>query len=217
MKRILSIVTVSVLAASSLIALPTYAQNTESPQSVVDWMYWNNLTIFNTQQDFGWDRAVTRGEISKFFTKFAELIGKQKTRTTAECQFDDIDGYDYTLKPTIIEACEYGLVKGFQGNYFPNKNLTGAEALTVIIRAVLGPLDETGNPWWTRYHTAGQSLAILDSEGVWDLDKPVTRGTVGTWLFRAGKVDIDTVVNEWSDELKKTLNDIFGFTDSFWE
>lgn len=180
-------------------------------------MYENNLTIFDTQESFGWNRPVTRGEISKFFTKFAELIGKQKTRTTQECQFNDIDGYDYTLVPTIIEACEYGLVKGFEGNYFPNKNLTGAEALTVIVRAVLGPQDETDNPRWTRYHSAGQALAILDDEGVWDLDYPVTRGTVGTWLFRAGKVDIDAVVNEGSDELKNILNDIFDLDDDFWE
>lgn len=161
MKRTISLIAASTLLFASIAALPAQAQ---SPESVIDWMYSNNLTIYNTQDAFGRDRPVTRGEISKFFTKFAQLIGKQKTRTTAECQFDDIDGYDYTLKPTIIEACEYGLVKGFEGNYFPNKNLTGAEALTVIIRAVLGPQDETGNPRWTRYHTAGQSLAILDNE-----------------------------------------------------
>lgn len=214
MKRLWTLLAVGVLTLGSFAPTIVHAQ---SSSAVIDWMYSNNLTIFNTQETFWRDRPVTRWEISKFFTKFAELIGKQKTRTTAECQFNDIDGYDYTLKPTIIAACEYGLVKWFQGNYFPNKNLTGAEALTVIIRAVLGPQDETWNPRWDRYHSAGQALGILDNEWVWDLDSPVTRGTVGTWLFRAWKVDIDAVVNEGSDELKQVLNEIFGFDDSFWE
>jgi len=39
------------------------------------------------------------------------MKGMTKVKTSAECQFKDLDGYDATLVPTIIAACEYGLVK----------------------------------------------------------------------------------------------------------
>lgn len=187
----------------------------QSSTAVVWWMYENNLTIFDNQEDFGWDRQVTRGEIAKFFTKFAILIGKEKVKTTEECQFNDIDGYDYTLVPNIIEACEYGLMKWSNGSYFPNKNLTEAEWLTVIIRAVVGMQDETGDPRWSETHWAAERLGILDGESISDLDTPSTRWKIGTWLYKASKVDPEGIKKEWSVKLKDLLNETFG--EDLWE
>jgi len=108
MKKFLALSIIAVLALSSVNVPTVFAQ---SSTTVVAWMFENELTKFDTQEDFGWDRQVTRWEIAKFFTKFAVLLWKEKVKTTAECQFNDIDGYDYTLVPNIIEACEYGLMK----------------------------------------------------------------------------------------------------------
>ena len=57
----------------------------------------------------------------------------------------------------------------------PNRNMTEAEALTVVIRSLVGTQDESGNPRWSEYHSAGQRLGLLDNESVEDLDTPVTR------------------------------------------
>ena len=112
--------------------------------------------------------------------------------------------------PHIVAACEYGLVKGSQGNYFPNKSLTEAEALTVVIRAIMGMQDETKDPWWTEYHEVGKWLGILDNETVWDLNTNALRGKVGTWLWRATQADTDAAQQEGTDELKSVLTEIFG-------
>ncbi|MBP6257175.1 hypothetical protein KA405_05805 [Patescibacteria group bacterium] len=64
-----------------------------------------------SEEAFRPNDGVSRGEIAKFFAQFAELKGLSKTKTAEECVFNDIDGYDSTLVPHIIAACQYGLVK----------------------------------------------------------------------------------------------------------
>lgn len=158
--------------------------------------------------------GVSRWEIAKFFAQFAELQGLSKTKSVEECQFGDVAWYDSTLVPHIVSACEYGLVKWSQGNYFPNKALTEAEALTVVIRAIAGMQDETGDPWWKETHEVAKWLWIIDNESVRDLNKNALRGKVGTWLWRATQADVDAAQQEWTDELKSVLTEIFG--EEFW-
>ncbi|USN55714.1 MAG: hypothetical protein H6765_03875 [Candidatus Peribacteria bacterium] len=102
------------------------------------------------------------------------------------------------------------MVKGSQGNYMPNNLITEAEALTVTIRSVMGMQDETGTPWWKEYYEIGKWLNIIDNEGVYDLDTPITREKAGTWLYRASQVESDEVQTEGTEELETILKDIFG-------
>ena len=104
MKKILASVSVIAVVAMSTVV------SAQSFSTVYDWMFDNGLTTMS-EENFRPTDYITRGEISKFFTKFAEVQGLEKSKSSAECQFNDVDGYDYTLVPNIIEACEYGLVK----------------------------------------------------------------------------------------------------------
>lgn len=203
MKKILSILAILVVSLGSL---SVFAQ---SFNTVYTWMFDNGLTTM-TQTNFRPNSFVTRGEISKFFAKFAEVQGLEKTKTENQCQFSDLEGYDYTLVPTIVASCQYGLVQGHDGKYMPYNRLTEAEALTVIIRALMWMQDESKNPRWSEYHAMGEWLGILDGENVWALDTPATRETVGTRLYRASQVDTDQAEAEWTQELESILEDIFG-------
>jgi len=163
-----------------------------------------------TQENFRPDDFITRGEAAKFYVWFAEVQWLEKTKTEAECQFNDLEGYDYTLVPKIVEVCEYGLFKGHDGNFMPNNLITEAEALTVTIRSLMGMQNENKTPRWSEYHAMGEWLGILDGEGVWDLDVSATRETVGTWLYKASQVDTDAAEAEGTQELEDILTDIFG-------
>lgn len=192
MKKILTIVGLAAVCMSAAV----WAQTSTT---VHTWMYSNGLTTM-TEANFRPNDLITRGEIAKNFAKFAEVKGLEKTKTSAECQFNDVAGYDSTLVPHIVAACEFGLVKGSNGSYFPNKNLTQAEALTVVVRSLLGFQDETGTPWWTEYYNSAKWLGILDSETLWGIDTPATRAEVGLWLYRAALVDPATIENQGSGE-----------------
>jgi hypothetical protein len=206
MKKLLSVL---------ILAFFVTAVSAQNFTTVYEWMYDNWLTTMTSEEAFRPNDGVSRGEIAKFFAQFAELKGLSKTKSAEECVFNDVDGYDSTLVPHIIAACQYGLVKGSQGNYMPNKALTEAEALTVVIRALMGVQDETKNPRWSEYHEVGKWLGILDNETVWDLNTSAMRGKVGTWLWRAIKADVDAAQQEWTDELKSVLTEIFG--EEFWQ
>ncbi len=212
MKRLLGLLTL-VVSVFSFIA-PTHVV-AQADNTVVSWMYENGLTIFDTRESFGRDRPVTRWEIAKFFTEFAILYGKQKVRSASECQFNDIDGYDYTLVPYILQACEYGLMRWSNGSYFPNQNLTLAEWLTVIIRTIDGMQDETGNPRWRETYNTAQRLWLLDGEWVWDLDTPASRWKIGQRLYRANTAPVELLIKEWSDKVKELMIEIFG--QDFWD
>lgn len=209
---------VGVLLTAAILLPVSQASAQQSQQSVVDRMLENDYTIFWDLESFGWERASTRWEISKFMLRFAESQEKGKVRSTEECQFDDLDGYDYTLVPTIIAACEYGIVKGFEGNYMPNNLVTEAEIITMMVRILVGEHDETVSPWWYRYHEVAVWTSIYGQgteKNVRDLDTPALRGTVATWLYRGDVVDTERLNIEGTLELQNILEEAFG--KNFWQ
>jgi hypothetical protein len=187
----------------------------QSFSTVLGWMYENGLTKYQDVAGYRGQDFIVRGEVSKLFSNYAALQGLTMTKSAEDCAFNDTTTYDETLQPTIIDACRYGLVKGHNGNYYPNNSMTEAEALTVIVRSILGNQDETLTPRWKEYYEIGKWLDILDGEELYDLERKITREKVGTWLYRASQVDEEQIKSEGTDELKTILEDIFG--EEFWQ
>ena len=48
------------------------------------------------------------------------------------------------MKNSILESCMLGIFNGAGGYFFPHRAFTKAQALAVLIRALEGPLDESG-------------------------------------------------------------------------
>lgn len=206
MKKAVALLCCGVIA-SSMLAPSVYAQTFDN--EVYPWMYEKWLTTVSLA-DFRPSDNITRGEVSKNFNKMAQVLGLEKVKTSAECQFNDIEWYDNTLVPNIIEACEYGLVKWSNGNYFPNNPVTEAEVLTVAIRMILGVQDESRNPRWSETFDIANSLNIINKSDVWSVDVPASRSTVGTWLYRTAFTDIEQANTEGIEELKAILEEVFG-------
>jgi S-layer homology domain len=194
----------------SLILLATFVTSTTFANfsTVLDWMYSNGLTKYSTESSYRPNDQVTRGEIAKFFVQYAKY--KNLTKGTTSCAFNDIAGYDDTLTPFIMEACEYGLMKGSQGSFRPNANLTEAEAVTVVSRTIMGLQNEDGNPWWTEYYGVAKSYGIITTSDVWALDRKATRASVGTLLYNASNVDIPAAQTAGTDDVEKILEEVFG-------
>lgn len=95
------------------------------------------------EEDFRPNDYITRGEVAKNFSQLAVVLGLEMKKSVSECEFGDIDGYDYTLVPHIVKACQYGLVKWSQWNYLPNDRIAEAELITVAVRILKWVQDET--------------------------------------------------------------------------
>jgi hypothetical protein len=190
------------------LALCVSVQSFAAFSTVLDWMYSNGLTKYNTEASYRPNDYVTRGEIAKFFVQYAKF--KNLTKSSNNCAFNDIDGYDSTLVPFITEACEYGLMKGSQGNFRPNANLTEAEAVTVIARTMFGLQNENGNPRWSEYYNIATTYNVISGRDVWALDRKATRAIVGTRLYNAASVDTAAAQDEGTEDVEKILEEIFG-------
>lgn len=184
----------------------TQAQTTGT---LIDRMYDNGLTIYQTPETFRLDQYVTRGEIAKFLNQYAATLDLTKNIPLSNCQFEDIDNYDLTLIPHIIEACEYGLVKWFEGQYFPNRLITQAEALTVVIRSILGIQDESWNPWRTATHQKAQNLQIIPPTDSNKLDTPALRWMIWKRLYIVSTSYMP--IAQW-----KQKNDIYSSLVTSW-
>lgn len=115
--------------------------------------------------------------------------------------------YDETLVPHIIEACKYGLLKGSQGNFMPENNLTQAQGLTVVMRSLHGIQDETAALWYQAYYDLGIKDGIISAQNINTMDSTkLTRELLGTWFYKAAHLEKD-MMNEKDTMKAKEIMD----------
>lgn len=173
----------------------------QSTWTLIDWMYENGLTIYQTPEEFKLNQYVTRGEVAKFLNQYATTLELEKTVPLSQCQFSDIETYDITLIPHIIQACEYGLIKWFEWQYFPEKLITQAEALTIVIRSILGIQDETWDPRRTITHQKAENLWVIEPLKVEALDVSAKRWMIWFWLYTVANSYVPTAEGKDSSDI----------------
>lgn len=170
--------------------------------------------MYSVEGDFRGDDAITRGEAAKFVVQYAVMAGLEKNYTA--CDFTDLEGYDSTLVPFIMDACAYGLLKGSNGKFMPNDNITEDQAITVVIRSLEGFKDETMDPRYKEYFMRGQELGMISSETEASVAATkITRAKLGSRFYVAAQVDADTSLDAESEEeltnlLEETMNELFS-------
>lgn len=181
----------------------------EEFEAAVQWMYDNDLTRYDNPIQFLPAETLTREQAAKFFWNFAVYLNKTPVLWEEECQFNDVENADWTLKSHIISSCMLWLFKGSQGNFMPFDTLTRAEAMTVVIRTIKGKLDETIVPRWSNYHKEARQLWLTTEEDVYSLDAPISRYEIALILYRASGEDVPNLQAHQSqaqiDELKSLL------------
>ena len=197
----------------------TFAQ--DSNQDVVSWLYSNWLTKYSSASSFRPYDSITRGEAAKFMVEYAQMQQMPKVKSAQECQFSDIANYDSTLRPYIVQACEYGIFKWSNGRYFPNNNITKGEAIAVVMRTRYGMQIEQGiDPWYSMYYNKAETLKLT----LWNINwfnNIINRVDIGRWLKettinsipKAGKTSISTSygsINLPFDEIS-----IFTYNDNY--
>lgn len=162
---------------------------TKDTTAAIDYLYQQKLTKYNTLQSFQSDNHLRRDEAAKFFSLFAKQVVKSTADTTKACSFKDLDEWHSDLIGDITVACQLGIFRGSNGYFNPTGSLTNAEALTVLMRIVYGPMSETDSEHRAKnYRQKAQSYGLtqwtlIDSMDY--LDKPITRGDIARLLEAA--------------------------------
>lgn len=75
-------------------------------------MYEAQITRYNTQDTYGPFNLVTREQAAKMLAQFFTTYVQDPQRIDiGNCQFTDIANTDPTLKPYILDACQFSIFK----------------------------------------------------------------------------------------------------------
>ena len=164
----------------------------EQLQNAITWMYNAGLTMYSTIADFLPNNTMTREEASKFFGVFAENEFSKIEDTALPCNFYDIQKADPTLRNNIISACRLGIFKWYQGNFSPLDKLTNAQAITVLMRIIVGTLTEPLTAYYTNYLLKAQEFGLVGTVNVNDY---TTRWAAAILLYKASIYREDIAAN----------------------
>lgn len=153
--------------------------------SAVKWMHTRGLTTYADAKDFRGEDILTREEAAKFFTQFSMNVLLRIIDMTKYCEFDDLEDADPTLRNALLQSCLLHLFHGSNGKFFPQQQLTKAQALTVLIRALEGNQPEDVEPRWHYYHIRAKELGLTKETNEMLLDMPVSRYEIALLLARA--------------------------------
>lgn len=129
-------------------------ENTKNKDQVVyQWLlraYW--LTKYSETDIYMPEKWLTREEAAKMFVNFARNVLCRTSQFTYNNPYIDIDKADPTLKPYIIMAYEYGIMKGWNWVFRPQDYISRDEFVASLMRTLLGKyLVENGELWYQSY------------------------------------------------------------------
>lgn len=97
-------------------------------QSISD-LYYRELLNGTTTTTFSPQKHLTRAQAASLIVRALDL------KTDEKAPFSDIANYADATKAEIAAAYKYGIVKGQNGNFSPNQNVTRAQLAIMIERA----------------------------------------------------------------------------------
>lgn len=177
-----------IFLSSTVLTFATYA-NIIDPEldAAVSWMHENQMTKFDNAAMFRPEDSLTREQAAKFFVNFTIALDLwlQNTVDDEECDFADLGEADSTLTEYIYTSCKLGLFRGANWSFFPTEAITKAQAITVLIRAIQWPQDETTIPRRKNYYQQARALSLTKEKDVNALDVDITRYEMALILYRA--------------------------------
>lgn len=132
--------------------------------TVVSFMHDKWLTKYTVVKDFRPDDLITRQEASKFFTQAYNNIFSKSGVNFNNCTFTDTANADSSLATYITQSCKLWIFKWNNWTFSPFKNLSNAEAITVLVRIVYGFVPENTDSWYWGYYDTIDQIAGTDAD-----------------------------------------------------
>lgn len=129
-----------------------------------------------------------------------------ETASDTQCAFSDLENADSSLTEYILTSCKLGLFKWAKWFFFPTESITKAQAITVLIRALQWPQDETTNPRRKNYHQQARALSLTKEQDVFALDQDVTRYEMALILYRASGNEVNNDPNQNDIQIQELIN-----------
>lgn len=185
---------------------------TDSPEFIeaINRMYDMWMTSYNTTEWFMPYQTITRAQVAKMLDKFAIATNLTTIRNFWNCEFKDVAA-DSEFKESITRVCQYGIMAGANENFSPDKTVSKAEFVAMLIRLFdWKTLDETLTPRWTEYYKRAVEIWLIWAQDTVTFTSEIARYEVAVFLYRL-KVRLTMYNNlnssQLTDEIVKTLSE----------
>lgn len=209
MKKVFSAVIMIALTLSS-ITHPVCASNY---QDVSDDKYYaeaiDALTLYGIVSGydgkFNPDAYVTRAEFSKMSALVAGLEDEVYS-SSGNRKFDDVS-LSYWANGYINTVANNRIIVGYpNGLFMPEKNVTFAEAVTVILRMMDYSTTDLGDNWPYSYMVKAESMGLTDGFNM-ENDEFISRGDLCVIINRALQTDLNKSKNKLISKMNISLTD----------
>ena len=170
------------VAAPMVTGAATYS---DELQGAYDYAYSQGITTMSSIDNANMYGDLTRGQLSKMISQWAEKEMGVKADETAVCSFTDTDTAEGDLGTYVVKACQMGLMGQGIEKFRPNDKVTRGEFGTVLSRAIWGDKYDGENPFYAKHLQALKDAGIMNN--IADANATEMRGWVMLMLQRAAE------------------------------
>ena len=185
LKKIIAATTVvTVIATQGMMGIASAATTSTNSAwtDAVNFMKAQGLSsTADSVADYNPMATVKREAAAKFFVAFAKKEFGMQADANTNCNFSDINEANSVFVPSIIEACQMGILHGANGKFMPKAILTKLQFLTVLAR--IAKNDPTIEP--AAAFTALKSEGITNADSLASTVRPVSRIELAMLFKRA--------------------------------
>ena len=129
-------------------------------QGAYEYAYSKGITTMSPIDNANMYGELTRGQLSKMISNWAESELGRTVDETAVCSFTDTNTAEGDLATYVVKACQMGLMGQGITAFRPNDKVTRGEFGTTLSRAIWGDKYDGANPYYANH------LAALSQEGI---------------------------------------------------
>ena len=181
---IFGVVAVTLLISSTSIVKAstklTDISNTKYEEAITNLVSRNIIHGF-PDDTFKPTEKVTRAQMAKMIVEGKNLKNIENASKTT---FSDLSS-DYWANSYIQIAVENNIITGYpDGTFAPEKNVTYAEAMAMILRGMNKESSMKDKTWPTAYMTEASKLGLLKDVEYTDVSESATRGNIALALYQ---------------------------------
>jgi hypothetical protein len=159
-KMFASLTGVLMLASMATPLVTGAATYSEELQGAYEYAYSKGITTMSPIDNANMYGELTRGQLSKMISNWAESELGRTVDETAVCSFTDTNTAEGDLATYVVKACQMGLMGQGITAFRPNDKVTRGEFGTTLSRAIWGDKYDGANPYYANH------LAALSQEGI---------------------------------------------------
>ena len=154
-------------------------------QGAYDYAYSKGITTMTSIDNANMYGELTRGQLAKMISQWAEKELWVTADETAACSFTDANTAEGDLATYVVKACQMGLMGQGITAFRPNDKVTRGEFGTTLSRAIWGDKYNQENPFYEKHLQALKDAWIMTK--IEDPNQMEIRGWVMLMLERASE------------------------------